>query len=86
MERKLLIKEIVDFCCDYKLFKNPTDAKLINENIEEQLNDVAFIENLYNVIFRKAKQYHLLGQKRVIDLLMELEKIRLKLEHNGFDK
>lgn len=68
------------FCFKYRIITNTVQIEIIKRNIEEQLHDVAFVENLINTIFIKAKQYKVLGTKKVMALIMELEKIRLKLE------
>ena len=82
MKRKFLVNEIVYFCFDFGLFKSPFKIIQIKNNIEKQLDDVVFIENLINTIFVKAKERKILREKRTMDLLIELEVIRLKLEDN----
>jgi len=80
MERTVLIDEIINFGLNYGLLKNPFVIKRIRKNIEKELTEVEFVENLYNTIFSKAKERKVLRQKRIKDLLMELEKLRLELE------
>jgi len=86
MKRKELINEIVCFCFDFGLFKSPFKIRQIKNNIEKQMDDVVFIENLINTIFVKAKEQKILKEKRTTDLLIELEMIRLRLEDKSFDK
>lgn len=80
MKRKVLVNEVVSFCFDYDLFKSPVKAKEIKSSLNKKLEDVAFIENLINTIFIKAKKRKILRTQRIINLLLELEKLRLKLE------
>ena len=85
MDKNVLSNEIAHFCCYFNLLENPVDNKQIKENIKKQLDDVVFVENLYNTIFKKAKQYKILKRARIKALLIELEKIRIDLENKEFD-
>lgn len=82
MKKKFLVDEIVNFCFKYGLIANTTNVDYLRNNIEEQLNDVVFVENLINAIFIRGKQYKILRSKKVMNIIMELEKIRLQLEDN----
>jgi len=83
MRKKEVVNEIVNFCFEFGIFKSPFRIKQIKNNIEKQLDDVVFIENLINTIFVKAKERKILRTKRAMNLLIELEKIRISLEDKG---
>lgn len=68
------------FCFKYGIITNTVQVEIIKRNVEEQLHNVAFVENLINTIFVKAKQFKNLGNKKVVRLIIELEKLRLELE------
>jgi len=85
MERKELINEVVNFCFALGIFKNPLKTGEIKESIESQLDDVVFVENLISTVFNKARDRKLLTD-RAMDLLIELEKIRIRLEQKDFNK
>ena len=80
MKRKELINEIYDICFKLEIFINSANERRTKENIGMLLEEVELVESLYNVIFIKAKKRKILYKKRIIDLLLELEKIRLDLE------
>lgn len=83
MKKKVLIDEIMRFCFKYGIITNTVQVEIIKRNIEEQLHDVAFVENLINTIFVKAKRFRNLGNKKVVRLIIELEKLRLELENQA---
>lgn len=83
MKQKVLVNEIVSYCFDFKIIRKPVTATEIKEGISKQLGDIAFVENLYTILYRKGKDMKKLGDKRMIALLMELERLRLKLDHEG---
>ena len=80
MTREKLIDEIIDFYVEHRVYKSPLKAFELIRTIEAQLNNVAFVETLYNEIFIKAKQNKLIKTKRIKNMLFELEKIRIELE------
>lgn len=86
MKRKVLINEIISFCFDYDLFKKPVKARALKNNINKKLQDAPFVESLINTIFIKAKYHKTLKTKKVMDLLLELEKTRLELEDRNSNK
>lgn len=82
MKKKVLIDEIMRFCFKYRIITNTVQGEIIERNIGEQLNDVVFVENLINAIFIRGKQYKILRSKKVMNIILELERIRLELEDN----
>ena len=54
METKLLTDEIYDLCLELKLYENLNNSDFIKNNIEKKLDDVDFVESLYNIIFLRA--------------------------------
>ena len=86
MKRKDIASEIVCFCVKHKKIKASGDKREIKKAIEQQLVECAFIENVINTIFIKAKEQKILREKRTMDLLIELEMIRLRLEDNESNK
>jgi len=77
MKQDNLIREIVSFCLDYGVL---IDRKEIERKIKQGLEKAELIEDLYNTIFRRAKSDRGMDIKRVIELLIELERVRLELE------
>ena len=83
MEKDILVREIVSFCLDYGVLIN---KKEIEQKIEQGLESAELIEDLYNTIFRRAKRDRSMDIKRVIELLVELERVRLELEFKDYNK
>jgi len=83
MSNNDLINEITDFCIKNKLFNKTVHISNIRSNIKAQLKDCAFIENLYNTIYLKTKYRKNIDIDRIINLLLELEKVRLEIEYKG---
>jgi len=81
MERKRLANELTDFCLAYKIFNISCGAKEIKQRIEEQFTDVVFVEGLINLIIVKAKNHEDIDTGKLIELLSELERLRLELEY-----
>ena len=80
MEREKLVDEIVDFCFAYGLCKDVKKKDELRKNIAYNLNDPAFVENLINTVIVKSKKYNTMEKENIVDLIIELEKIRLNLE------
>jgi len=58
----------------------------VEKKIIDGLEDIIFVENLLNIIYKKMKLkrfQNTLNQDRLKRLLLELEKIRLNLEFKG---
>ena len=81
MERNILIDEIAEFGFKYKLFSRTFNIKDLKIGIDGSLKRVEFIESLINTIIVKTKYRKNVDTERLKDLLIELEKIRLKLEY-----
>ena len=82
MERKELINEIANFCFYYGLLYNrPTNISEIKSNIENNLTDPAFIENIINTININIRKRKNVDTGKLITILTELERLRLKLEY-----
>jgi len=77
MERNILVDEIISFCFDYGVKLERSEVK---ENIEQGLESAELVESFINMIFIKAKKDKNTDIKRIIELLLELERIRLELE------
>jgi len=80
MEREVLVNEIYVVCLELGVLKHNSNENQIKNNIRKQLSEVVFIENLYNTVFRKAKQRGAFHKAKVKKLLIELESLRLELE------
>jgi len=73
----MLIEQVVRFCFHYDgLIDDEVRTKVASE-----LGEPAFIESLINTIVIKAKNSKNIDVKKVQELLLELEKIRLELEY-----
>ena len=81
MQRKVLVENIIDFCLEYGVFNISGRISDIRTNIEHQLVDYEFVEGLINMIIVKTKDQKDIDTGRLIELLIELEKIRLELEY-----
>jgi len=81
MERKELANDIVDFALEYGVFNISGQICDIKRRIEEQFIDFEFVEGLINMIIVKTKDKNDIDTGRLIELLIELEKIRLELEY-----
>ena len=81
MERKRLANELTDFCLAYKIFNISCGAKEIKQRIEEQFDDVIFVEGLINLIIVKVKKLDDIDTGKLVELLSELERVRLELEY-----
>ena len=86
MEQKKLARlanELTDFCLEYKIFNISGGAKEIKQRIEEQFCDVVFVEGLINLIIVKAKKLEDIDTGKLVELLSELERVRLELEYRA---
>ena len=81
MERKKLVNDLTDFCLEYRIFNISCGAKEIKQRIEEQFDDVIFVEGLINLIIVKAKNHEGIDTGKLVELLSELERVRLELEY-----
>ena len=86
MEQKRLARlanELTDFCLQYGIFNISCSAKEIKRSIEEQFVDVVFVENLIVLIIKKTNNRKDVDADRLIELLSELERVRLELEYKA---
>ena len=81
MERKRLANELTDFCLAHQIFNISCGAKEIKQRIEEAFIDVVFVEGLINLIIVKVKNQKDVDTGKLIELLSELERLRLELEY-----
>jgi len=81
MERKRLACELTDFCIAYRILGIPCGARELEQRIERQLDDVVFVETLINLIIVKAKNHRGINKDKLIEVLSELERVRLELEY-----
>ena len=81
MNRKKLANDVTDFCLEYGIFNITCGAKEIKQRIEEQFEDCAFVEGLINMIIVKAKNRDDIDTGKLIELLSDLERLRLELEY-----
>ena len=81
MERKKLAHELTSFCLAYRILNITCEAEEIVQRIEGQLDDVVFVETLINQIIIKAKKYRDIDTGKLINLLSELERLRLEHEY-----
>jgi len=84
MERKVLVDEIIDLFLELGVLKDLTNLEQTKNNMEKQIENAEFVELIYNVIFIRAKEQRMLDIKRIIDILQELNRIRIKLESEQF--
>ena len=86
MERKELIEEIISFCMEYRTINIPRNDTeriiLVKHRIEEQLKNSSFVEDLIHTLLVKTRYIKGMDNKRLKDLLVELEKVRLDLEYD----
>ena len=86
MERKELARELTNFCLAYRILGNRCGAKEFKQGIQEQLDDVAFIEGLIHAINVKAKYYKGIDTDKLIELLSELDRVRNELEYRPVER
>ena len=89
MEQKKLVRlanELTDFCFAYDIFNTTCGAKEIKQSIAEQFDDVVFVEKLINMIIVKAKNLKDIDADKLVELLSELERLRLELEYKTPEK
>ena len=85
-KRKKLANDITDFCLEYGIFNISCGAAEIKQRIEEQFIDPAFVEGLINMIIVKVKNHDDIDTGKLIEILSELERLRLELEYKEPNK
>jgi len=83
MERKKLASDVTEFAVEYGIFNISCDKKEIKQRIEEQFCDPAFVEELINMVILKSKEHLDIDTGKLIELLTELEIVRLELEYKA---
>jgi len=78
---KKLANEVTDFCLEYGIFNITCGTAEIKQRIEEQFNDVIFVEELINMIILKSKKHDDIDTGKLIELLSALDRLRLELEY-----
>jgi len=80
-----LANELTDFCLEYKIFNTTCGARELKQRIEAQFCDVVFVEGLITRIIKRAKNHPGIDKSKLIELLSELERLRLELEFKGMN-
>ena len=75
-----LAKELIDFCTIHKIFGN-SEIGASTGKIAEQLEESWFVEHFIYTLIVKTKNKEDIDFKKLKELLIELEKIRLDLEY-----
>ena len=86
MNNKKLASELTDFCLKCGIFNISCGAKEVKQSIEEQFDDVVFVEGLINLIIVKAKDLKDIDKDKLVELLSELERVRLELEYKPAER
>jgi len=89
MEQKKLVRlasELTDFCLEYRIFNITCGVKEIKQRITEQFDDVVFVEGMIGLIIDKVNHRQDIDTGRLIELLAELERVRLELEYKQSEK
>ena len=63
------------------IFNTTHGAREIKQRIEEQFDDVEFVEGLIKLIMDKARGQKNIDTGKLVELLSELERLRLELEY-----
>lgn len=86
MNQYKLVREIIKTCQYFKVIEKDINNLYVEKKIIDGLEDIIFVENLLNVLYkkmRKNKYKKTLDYDRLKRLLIELEKLRLNLEFKG---
>ena len=78
-----LANELTDFCLEYRIFNISCGAREFKQRMEELFYDVIFVEELINLIIVKAKDQKDIDTGKLVELLSELERLRLELEYRA---
>ena len=80
MSKYDLANELIAFCMTYKVFGN-SEIGASAGKIAEQLEESWFVEHFIYTLITKTKDKVDVDFKKLKELLLELEKIRLDLEY-----
>ena len=83
MERNVLVNEIIKICFEYGVINKDENEDEIKSVIYHRLDEEEFIENLINAIITKTRIRNDIDTGKLIEVLTELEKIRLELEYKN---
>jgi len=86
MEQKKLARlasELTDFCIAYGIFNTTCATREIKQRIEKQFDDVTFVEGMIRFIIAKMNNRKDIDAGRLIELLSELERLRLEHEYSA---
>lgn len=86
MKKNELVIEIIKTCRYFKIIKGQYDDEELEQNISNNLKDIAFVESLLKTFYSKMKQKRFkkdLNKERLKKLIIELEIIRTNLEFRG---
>ena len=89
MEQKRLTRlasELTDFCLEYRIFDISCGAKEFKQRMEELFCDVIFVEEMINLIIVKTMNHENIDTDKLIELLAELDRLRLELEYKTPEK
>ena len=75
-----LIGEITYFFMAFKLIDESENLSDFRESIRKQLNNIDFVESLIKTIIIKTERRKNIDLKRIMNLRLELEKVRINLE------
>ena len=84
MKKDIFINELINFCFRYILFNKLIEIDTIKHNLEQQLENVEFVETLIREIIVKTKSHRGIDIEKAKMLLLELERIRLNLEYKEY--
>ena len=81
MNKYKLAEELKDFCFYNQIFGN-TKEEMSVDKIVDQLEEIWFVEHLIHTFIVKAKYKENIDIKKLKELLLQLEEIRLDLEYD----
>jgi len=81
MKRNEIAEITAKFLFDYKMLDGDINEAEVIEVINSYLDDVTFVETLINLIIKRANVRRDIDAVKLIDILIELERIRLELEY-----
>ncbi|MDD3453556.1 MAG: hypothetical protein PHN42_04745 [Bacilli bacterium] len=86
-DNKVLIKKIIDFGYEYGLFSEDEDYQQLLVLVENKIDDLDFIINLYDVILKRVNKNNriIYKNKKLTSLLKEVDDIRLKLNTDNME-
>ena len=84
LEREIVTNKIVNFCLQHEMLDKDIDTSIARSKIKQELKNASFVENLIHTLTIKARMFNDVEViDELIEILMELEKIRLDLEYKS---